>query len=321
MIKNPKMATKGAITTFMIAVAMAVGIPVQAETPKPINDEIHSEFGKVSIIYRGWAAQMGKGDARGKQADGSVWWAASNRPGGMFDTGREHPHHWLDKKCKAVNGSLNLVLPATSPHPSVTIKDPETQGELIITDRMLFRWGTVVQTETEIHDQAPKYNDPTGHFGLFSCISSTGQPLWHVAVMPAMETFQNEFRMATVVDTGPYTLLSLRTVDAKTVKTIADILVSEDRRIAAMQAADREAEVRRSTAAAARAQIATERQHAFQRTLAIGMETNCGLIIGLNGPLVEIQTPKYVTLPNGSTRAFVKRNQIDVPTGEACHFN
>ena len=91
--------------------------------------------------------------------------------------------------------------------------------------------------------------------------------------------------------------LSLRIIDAKLVQDTTLLLAAEDR--------DRQV---------LRADLSARQQSA----LALGIQTNCGMVIGLNGPLVEVQLPSGMSLRNGSTRVFVRRDQIDTPEGARC---
>jgi hypothetical protein len=55
----------------------------------------------------------------------------------------------------------------------------------------------------------------------------------------------------------------------------------------------------------------------FRKTLAIGTVTNCGRVLGFNGPLVEVQVPLHIKLSNGATRVFVEREKLESDDSEA----
>jgi hypothetical protein len=43
------------------------------------------------------------------------------------------------------------------------------------------------------------------------------------------------------------------------------------------------------------------RAEAFRNDMAVGTETNCGTVIQLRGPMVEVAVPAYPTTPNGQS--------------------
>lgn len=71
-----------------------------------------------------------------------------------------------------------------------------------------------------------------------------------------------------------------------------------------------------------RARIAAERAaeakraEAFRKAIAIGTETNCGTVIQLRGPLVEIAVPPNRSAPNGASSFWSKREAL-FPAGPA----
>lgn len=64
--------------------------------------------------------------------------------------------------------------------------------------------------------------------------------------------------------------------------------------------------------AALRADDAAEQKanEAFRRTLAIGTETNCGTVIQIRGPMVEIAVPPVRLTPNGQSTFWSKRTVL-----------
>jgi hypothetical protein len=64
---------------------------------------------------------------------------------------------------------------------------------------------------------------------------------------------------------------------------------------------------------AARARIELPRLAAFQAKVAIGDDTNCGLVLGFKGPLVNVQVPANIKLPSGASTVFVKRAALAPP--------
>ncbi len=60
----------------------------------------------------------------------------------------------------------------------------------------------------------------------------------------------------------------------------------------------------------ARAALELPKLRAFQSSVKVGDDTSCGLVLTINGPLVEVQVPDTVRLENGASRLFVKRTQL-----------
>jgi hypothetical protein len=58
------------------------------------------------------------------------------------------------------------------------------------------------------------------------------------------------------------------------------------------------------------------RAEAFRKAMAVGSETNCGTVIQLRGPMVEIAVPAYRNTPNGQSTFWSKRDRL-YPIGPA----
>jgi hypothetical protein len=58
------------------------------------------------------------------------------------------------------------------------------------------------------------------------------------------------------------------------------------------------------------------RTEAFRKEIAVGSETNCGTVIQLRGPMVEIAVPAYRNTPNGQPTFWSKRDRL-YPVGPA----
>lgn len=74
--------------------------------------------------------------------------------------------------------------------------------------------------------------------------------------------------------------------------------------------------------AALRADDAAEQRanEAFRRDLAIGTETNCGTVIQLRGPMVEIAVPPVRLTPNGQSTFWSKRTVLARPGIAPCTY-
>lgn len=59
---------------------------------------------------------------------------------------------------------------------------------------------------------------------------------------------------------------------------------------------------------------------AFRQTLAIGTETNCGTVIQIRGPIVEIAVPPVRLTPNGQSTFWSKRTVLARPGLAPCTY-
>ncbi len=112
-------------------------------------------------------------------------------------------------------------------------------------------------------------------------------------------------------------MLSIRAVTAETMNaTLAEFKVKEEAR--RVQSAVIVADAKReSDIADAEATKRAPILAAFRKNLATGTMTNCGRVLGFNGPLVEVQVPAGVRLSNGATRVFVERRLIEPNDSDA----
>jgi hypothetical protein len=76
------------------------------------------------------------------------------------------------------------------------------------------------------------------------------------------------------------------------------------------------AAAKRILAAATERADETARTEAFRKEIAVGSETNCGTVIQLRGPMVEIAVPAYRNTPNGQSTFWSKRDRL-YPVGPA----
>jgi hypothetical protein len=112
-------------------------------------------------------------------------------------------------------------------------------------------------------------------------------------------------------------MLSIRPVTTVEIaKTIAEKQTADDRQRSAQVAMkeqwQREAAEREVQGAKRAAKLAE-----FRKSLVVGTVTNCGRVLGFNGPLVEVQVPSHVKLRNGATRVFVEREKLEPDDAEA----
>lgn len=285
----------------LCAVLAAQSIPASAEETLPLQEAMQKEF-KPWQIGGSWFGKVP--DAPGVQPDGSIWWEGFSDS--LIGKGLNKPRKWLTERCTAEQGALTQSLPVSTSHAPVTIIDPASHASLSVNGRMLLRWSWQMQRLPSIQPDDQSLEIPSADFGLFSCAGRNGAPLWHVAVGIAAHP-RGGYLVAVNTSRANEMRLSLRIVDAKLVQDTGMLLAAEDRERQALRADLSE-----------RQQIADRSRQTFQSALALGAQTNCGMVIGLNGPLVEVQLPSGMSLHNGSTRVFVRRDQIDIPNGMRC---
>jgi hypothetical protein len=130
--------------------------------------------------------------------------------------------------------------------------------------------------------------------GLFGCHDSSGDLIWAASIMPGEYGGSGWF------------YITIRPVTA-------DFIVNwQQRQLEIAMAAETNA---------ANAVAENQRLAAFRKILAIGSQTNCGLVIDDRGPVLEVQLPPAISSPNGERRFWVRRNVLtDYPVPEGCTF-
>lgn len=109
--------------------------------------------------------------------------------------------------------------------------------------------------------RAGRSADADPPFGLFRCNSPSGETVWAVAIMPAGEPIAYDLPIRVIPITRDWIRRHYEAIDHK----------------AAM------ADARRQALAAEAARLKP-----FRAGLAIGSKTNCGIVIGVRGPLVLV---------------------------------
>jgi hypothetical protein len=319
--------------------ALAVCGILLATTPlaaTPAEDELaaylHKKYDKSGGLFgaldkalldtpTGYAAEY-----EGRQADGSYWTSAYFNAANVATVG--WPRRTLSKYCEKAKGTLvqsyavRVFDNGAGTFP-VKLADPNGGVDLIIDRWMIERWRYASwQKDPKAGPREWSLSSPAGlidargDLGLFSCQDATAKPLWHVAVLPTR--FGN---MQALEDTrrteNAWFILSIRPVTAaETAKALAEKQAAEEKERASQLAINdqwkREAAVREEQAAKRAARLAE-----FRKSLVIGTVTNCGRVLGFNGPLVEVQVPSHIKLQNGATRMFVERAKLEPNDSEA----
>lgn len=265
-------------------------------------------------------------DYEGRKTDGSYWSSAYFNALNVSTAG--WPQRALAKHCEKSKGNLVQsyavrVFDNGVGNLPVKLNDPNGGPDLIIERWMIERWRYGAwRSEPKQGPREWDLRSPAGlidakaYLGLFSCLDASAKPLWHVAILPTR--FGN---MDALMDVGrrenAWFMLSIRSVTAATIaKTIAEQQTAKEKERAAVAAASADQERKQAAlaeAGAKRSALLAE----FRKQLAVGTRTNCGRVLGFNGPLVEVQVPSNVQLRNGATRMFVEREEIEPDDTEA----
>jgi hypothetical protein len=262
----------------------------------------------------------------GAKPDGSYWTSAFFNTGNvrMFDD----PRIALAKFCATSGGVLERVQPF-----ALSARHEFAFGSFELRDaRGSFRVPSAVlgqriaagidrhagiQTDTygPFTNERAAQVDGKGSLGLFAC-TSAGNAIWQIAILPTMAGAWRAFATDGRLSGDQAVMLSVREVDRALVErvqvTIAALRQAEKTsaddvaRANAARRAEKEAKVLQALPALRR----------FQAAVIVGDDTNCGLVLAVNGPLVEVQVPDTVKLENGASRLFVKRNLLS-PRGSA----
>lgn len=284
---------------------------------------LHKKYNKSSGLLgaiipntpTGYAA-----DYEGGKADGSYWTSAHFNALNVSIAG--WPQRALAKHCEKAKGSLvqsYAVRVFDNGEGSFPIKlaDPNSGADLLIERWMIERWrygswqNEPRQGPREWDTRSPAgLIDAKAYLGLFSCQDADTKPLWYVAILPTrfgnIEALQDIGRRE-----NAWFMLSIRPVTASNVAAVVaeqqTAKAKEQAAVAASEADFERERARREAEGAKRGAVLAE----FRKALVVGTKTNCGRVLGFNGPLVEVQVPTHIQLRNGATRVFVERDKLE----------
>ena len=256
----------------------------------------------------------------GRKPDGSYWTSAFyNRSNTvMFDD----PRNSLARFCTASGGALKRLRGFDlSPKHDLnffSVRLTDGVGPYLVSDEVVGRWaasppdGSFARAHDPyagIANDAAKRIDERGALGLFSCMSAPDVAAWHVAILPTSAGAWDLLGDVSLQGDAAI-MLSIREVDRAVVSRAEVVIAGGRQATAAAEAriAGRNAQDR--AAADARAALELPKLRAFQSSVKVGDDTSCGLVLTINGPLVEVQVPDTVRLENGASRLFVKRTQL-----------
>jgi hypothetical protein len=314
-----------AIAALLLTSVAASATPAEDELAAFLHKKYHKSGGLLDTLLpatpTGYAA-----DYEGQKADGSYWTGAYFNALNVATIG--WPRHALFKHCEKAKGTLaqsyaiRVFDNGTGTFP-IKLADPTGGTELAIDRWMIERWRYAAwQAELKVGPREWDSRSPAGlidacgDLGLFSCQDETAKPIWHVAILPTrfgnMQALQDARRRE-----NAWFMLSIRPVTAAEItQTNAEKQAADDsqrtgqiamREQWQQEAAEREAQGTKRAATLAE----------FRKGLVVGTVTNCGRVLGFNGPLVEVQVPSHVKLRNGATRMFVEREKLEPDDAEA----
>jgi hypothetical protein len=137
---------------------------------------------------------------------------------------------------------------------------------------------------------------------------------WHISVLPTPVG-----RWNLIADNGSTGInwVMLR------IQAVAQLLVDQTNAgYAAQMGAQRQAQLddqnantnaKRKAERIARERVERASVATFQKSVAVGDDTNCGLVLNIKGSLIEVQVPVDIELPSGASRIFVKRAALAPP--------
>jgi hypothetical protein len=318
---------------LVLAVAIVVVTPVFAASgDMSLEAFLAKKYGKkdgFTAVFNKVFPQQGPTTTpvpfEGRKPDGSYWWGAYFGNGNVVVL--SWPYKSLVKHCESSGGALMPTIPYSlsygPPTQPARLVDPSGGPALTLTPEMLRTWSANSATDVAAERLLPaKYQsnsrnaelvDARKIIGVFSChVGDGGQVLWHLAILPTPMGDWNNFANSQMSGTS-WVMLRILAVDRALIdRTTAAFAARESADRALSKQSDAVA-AQRNAEAAARARIELPKLAAFQAKVAIGDDSNCGLVLGFKGPLVNVQVPANIKLPSGASTVFVKRAALAPP--------
>jgi hypothetical protein len=254
----------------------------------------------------------------GRTADGNYVVSA------VFHRELRMPLNKLDKFCEAKGGTIKLLVGAAAIFPNFAgSADLAFSNEVFTVDQSdLFEWSgqprsasaepalngfeavfdrRLVASRTKTVAEA-NANPP---LGLFGCFDANNGRKWTASIMAGRYGG----------DGWLYLNILPITHEFLAAKRQAAIAVKQNEEDWKMRQAEKQQE------AEAFAKTEKQRLAPWRRALAIGSQTNCGLVINDRGTVLEIQLPSGVTGPTGERQFWVKREELaDYPFPQGCTY-
>ncbi len=265
----------------------------------------------------------GPQNLEGPQPDGSYWWLAYF----AYQNVREYagPYNSLKAQCTKAKGTMiqaarYRVLGGPGKL-DVTLADPSGGGAFIVSPQMLRTWRSSTPEEAEATARAePRARwvqggradliDQRQVLGLFSCTRGANTPLWHIAILPTGQGHLGALAEDSS-STVKWQILSIRLVTRNLVQATKAEYDEQLAKASASQKVAIEQSRQLTEQLEAEARKRAPVMEAFRKNLAIGTRTNCGTVLDLRGPLVEVQVPARMITPTGERRVFVQRKYLE----------
>ncbi len=270
------------------------------------------EAALTAFLDKEYKASLFQIGSHGRRADGNYTWSAT------FHRELRKPANKLREFCLSMSGNWRLLITAGS------IRNHPGQAQLTLGGENfrvehgnLWEWigysgrtglhrgfDDVFDTRLFVgRDRVVADADADPPLGLFGCLDAQGNVKWAVSIMPG-EYGGNSWLYLHML---PVTL---------------DFLDGKRREAAQREAqnAASKRESERRNAAEIRALAAENARLApWRARLKTGDQTNCGMVIDVRGPLVEIQTPQVFADPKRVQRHWMKRDDLsDAPAPRGC---
>jgi hypothetical protein len=166
-------------------------------------------------------------------------------------------------------------------------------------------------------ERATRGADADPPFGLFACRTGAGHHVWAAAVLPLAKARDLNATTGQIEISPSDIAIRVTPITTSWIRDHKARLAAE--KIAADRVA-REVEARRTTEIA-RAKAEEVRLRPFRAALTIGSKTNCGTVIAVRNPLVQVQLPPYITAPNGAREFWIRRDELtDAEPPAGCRF-
>jgi hypothetical protein len=290
--------TNARMLSAMLALSLA---PISGAVAEPSKAE-QALQGFLDKEYEQGLFTIGN---RGKDASGAYKWAAT------FHRELRKPLEKLTSHCQANGASMQRLLSAGAVSEDAKTTNLSLGGQdYEVSQFDLWAW----ESRSGLAEPAKTYGfdaviptaliagrtktiaaaDADPPLGLFGCHDSSGDLLWVSSIMPGEYGGSGWFYM------------TIRPVTADFI---------DDWQKRQLEIADA-AKAKEATAV-----VENQRLAAFRKSLTIGSQTNCGLVIDDRGPVIEVQLPPATSSPNGERRFWVKRDKLtDYPAPEGCNF-
>ena len=154
-------------------------------------------------------------------------------------------------------------------------------------------------------ERATKEAEADPPFGVFSCQTATGATIWAAAIMPIADPVGYDLAIRVTPITASWIRKQNQNVAMAQAQAARAAAVEEDRVRA--EIAHREAE--------------EIRLKPFREGLDVGSRTNCGIVIAVRNPLVQVQLPPNISSPTGGREFWVPRSELtDATPPNGCSF-